>query len=419
VKGNLSSVGTETLQEGCINATNVYRDYAQSYDMYYKLLCDVPNQDTTVIDGKATEIYQSNETAEHCLPMVVPELAAQGTGVCRLSAAMTLTGNSDDFAGEYYDRSAVFNVTPTFPINTVTLYQDGIPGEFTGMFSAPRTYTNETMRIDIAQTTFGEYGLDKFKSAYITYNGTNASCFIGTGMVSTYDIPVQQVDPIMGIPTASRNPEFHCSLGNMTIPAGASFDLTVEWFSQVTWYGQILTALSGLVTVVQQWMGIGGTVGMTPIGNYTAMTSALETDAVGSSPLVVQFNMTGGNSSARRNLHFVYEFAPVVDGKEDAFVDQNPSIEGYQALSVYQAIRLNQTKSFALTLSPNLPIGNYTMYETVYESENAQPVSSGDQVRDERIIEQKTYGISVDQQMTPEFDGNVMRLEGVTMQALS
>lgn len=180
------------------------------------------------------------------------------------------------------------------------------------------------------------------------------------------------------------------------------------------------TFLERIWTVLLQWFAfVTGGTNVDTAGNYTGVSTSLVTDTVGSSALQVNYNITGNEGTTRSTLHFVYEFAPMTGTLEGAFEDQNPSIKGYQALSYYQAIMLNQTKRYLLTLEPDLSVGNYTMYETIYEVNEVPPTSDGNVLADERVISQKSYSIVVDTVMESPFDGDVIQLEGTNLQLLS
>ena len=183
---------------------------------------------------------------------------------------------------------------------------------------------------------------------------------------------------------------------------------------QTSAWESISTSIAGIWSALLNWMGVGGTVGAESIGNYTNVSGALTAE----SPPQLEYNVTAEGSGERRNLHFVYEFAPVADGDEGGFVDQNPYIQGYQALSLYQAMPLNTTKKFTLTLSPQLEIGTYKMYETIYEVNTAQPVGA-ERTADERLVYSGDYTINVTTDLEPTFDGDIIQIDGVVMQALS
>jgi hypothetical protein len=400
---NRSNFYTQDKESGCVQFTNNYRDYTMFYNIRYKLLCDVGTQDVTVIDGTGREFLDAYQTATFCLPITVPEAASIGTGICKLQIGISPEGAKDDMSSDFYAMSGRFNVSSIY----FTLVDDWVKMNSTS-WQAAVTYT-KTLPIEVyadvpARVLGASNNQDLFDSAYLQFS--NGSRYYAALRIAD----VEQGD--MANP-AGRRFRLEWNTTSTPLQAGESYTIVIQTKSPMGFYDTILALFSRLVLAIERATGISPS----QIGNYTNSQGALI--AYNASGLNFQYNFTSTGANTRRNLHFIYEIAPLSGTTEGSFLDQNPYIEGYQAISKFQALTLNQSKSFAVSFKPNLPTaGSYRVFESVYEYQGASPVSEQG-TSTESLIKQGIYDFTSLAASTPDFDGAEIRIDGYAMTSVT
>jgi hypothetical protein len=400
LESELNETQAETRDGMCAQVTNSYRNYSQGLTIQYDLLCDVPNQDVNVMTVTNHELLDGGATGTFCPPVVIPELAAEGTGYCRVSAKV-----SPDIIPEAgQDYSAFGELFLVTPMHFTALEWERINKtrwETEATFS-PTTNLPYEVGIDLHHPGLIDVQ-DRFDKVWLELE--NGSILDGEFVFGHGNI--QGIEAHFHVPP------------NVSISGNQTFEIVVDIFSETSWMRDVLNVFVRIAEAIERVTGIGTDV--RPTGNYTNISGV---SSVSATNVTFTYNVTTGNASSfvgRKNVHIVYEFARTSGGVEYSLIDQNPFVAGYQAYQAYQVITINasQSKQFVVVAIPQLAAGTYVVYETLYEVNGVQPVSSGEVLRDERVMRQASYVINVTTPMEAVFDGDEMRFNGVIMSDIS